>query len=75
VGYGDSRETKWNEGNGGSKGYQPARYYIPLNEIGLAELQVEPTAGLIRLQNALFDAIGRFMGPVVPALLPRSRRH
>jgi hypothetical protein len=38
-------------------------YYIPLKKIGLGGILVEPTADLIRLQNELFDAIGRFMGP------------
>jgi hypothetical protein len=38
-------------------------YYIPLKEIGLGGILVEPTADLIRLQNELFDAIGKFMAP------------
>jgi hypothetical protein len=38
-------------------------YYIPLKEIGLGGILVEPTADLIRLQNELFDAIGQFMAP------------
>jgi hypothetical protein len=38
-------------------------YYIPLQEIGLGGILVEPTADLIRLQEELFGAIGRFMAP------------
>jgi hypothetical protein len=38
-------------------------YSIPLKEIGLGGILVEPTADLIRLQNELFDAIGKFMAP------------
>jgi hypothetical protein len=38
-------------------------YYIPLKEIGLGGILVEPTADLIRLQQELFDAIGKFMAP------------
>jgi hypothetical protein len=38
-------------------------YYIPLKEIGLGGILVEPTADLIRLQNELFDAIGQFIAP------------
>jgi hypothetical protein len=38
-------------------------YYIPLKEIGLGGILVEPTADLIRLQNELFDAIGKFFAP------------
>jgi hypothetical protein len=38
-------------------------YYIPLKEIGLGGILVEPTADLIRLQDELFDAIGKFMAP------------
>jgi hypothetical protein len=38
-------------------------YYIPLKEIGLGGILVEPTADLIRLQNELFDAIGQFFAP------------
>jgi hypothetical protein len=38
-------------------------YYMPLQEIGLGGILVEPTADLIRLQDELFDAIGKFMAP------------
>jgi hypothetical protein len=38
-------------------------YYIPLKEIGLGGILVEPTADLIRLQGELFDAIGKFFAP------------
>jgi hypothetical protein len=38
-------------------------YYIPMKEIGLGGILVEPTADLIRLQNELFDAIGKFFAP------------
>jgi hypothetical protein len=38
-------------------------YYIPLKEIGLGGILVQPTADLIRLQNELFDAIGQFIAP------------
>jgi hypothetical protein len=38
-------------------------YYIPLKEIGLGGILVEPTADLIRLQNELFDAISKFLAP------------
>jgi hypothetical protein len=38
-------------------------YYIPLQQIGLGGILVQPTADLIRLQNELFDAIGKFMAP------------
>jgi hypothetical protein len=38
-------------------------YYIPLKEIGLGGILVEPTADLIRLQEELFDAIGKFFAP------------
>jgi hypothetical protein len=38
-------------------------YYIPLKEIGLGGILVEPTADLIRLQDELFNAIGRFWAP------------
>lgn len=42
-------------------------YYIPLKEIGLGGILVEPTADLIRLQNELFDAIGKFIAPASSA--------
>jgi hypothetical protein len=38
-------------------------YYIPLKEIGLAGILVEPTADLIRLQDELAEAIGSFFAP------------
>jgi hypothetical protein len=38
-------------------------YYIRLKAIGLGGILVEPTADLIRLQDELFDAIGKFMAP------------
>jgi hypothetical protein len=38
-------------------------YYIPLKEIGLGGILVEPTADLIRLQEELFDAISKFFAP------------
>ena len=38
-------------------------HYIPLKEIGLGGILVEPTADLIRLQDKLFEAIGKFWAP------------
>jgi hypothetical protein len=38
-------------------------YYIPLKEIGPGGILVEPTADLIRLQDELFEAIGKFWAP------------
>ncbi|MGB0121869.1 MAG: hypothetical protein WA419_19730 [Silvibacterium sp.] len=38
-------------------------YYIPLKEIGLGGILVQPTADLIRLQDELFDAIGKYFAP------------
>jgi hypothetical protein len=38
-------------------------YYIPLKEIGLGGIVVEPTADLIRLQKKLIDATAPFMAP------------
>src|SRR6202051_3401071 len=38
-------------------------YYIPLKEIGLGGILVEPTADLIRLQKELMDATAPFMAP------------
>ena len=38
-------------------------YYIPLKEIGLGGILVQPTADLIRLQDELFEAIGKFFAP------------
>jgi hypothetical protein len=38
-------------------------YYIPLKEIGLGGILVQPTADLIKLQDELFEAIGKFMAP------------
>jgi hypothetical protein len=37
-------------------------YYIPLKEIGLGGILVEPTADMIRLQDELFEAIGKLYG-------------
>ena len=48
-------------------------YYIPLKDIGLGGIVVEPTADLIRLQNELFEAIGKFWRPPAPAPPPPSR--
>jgi hypothetical protein len=42
-------------------------YYIPLKEIGLGGILVEPTADLIRLQNELFEAVGKFIAPASSA--------
>ena len=38
-------------------------YYIPLKEIGLGGILVQPTPDLIRLQEELFEAIGKFIAP------------
>ncbi len=38
-------------------------YYIPLKQIGLGGIVVEPTADLIRLQKELIDATAAFMAP------------
>jgi hypothetical protein len=38
-------------------------YYMPMKEIGLGGILVQPTLDLIRLQGELFEAIGRFMAP------------
>jgi hypothetical protein len=38
-------------------------YYMPLKEIGLGGIVVEPTADLIRLQKELIDATASFMAP------------
>jgi hypothetical protein len=38
-------------------------YYIPLKEIGLGGILVEPTADLIRLQKELLEAIGKYFAP------------
>ena len=38
-------------------------YYIPLKEIGLGGIVVEPTADMIRLQKELVDATAPFMAP------------
>ena len=48
-------------------------YYIPLKEIGLGGILVEPTDDLIRLQDNLFNAVGKFLARTIPARLPRSR--
>jgi hypothetical protein len=42
-------------------------YYIPLKEIGLGGILVEPTADLIRLQNEFFEAVGKFIAPASSA--------
>jgi hypothetical protein len=36
-------------------------YYVPLGPMGLAGIVVEPTADLLRLQQALIDAVSPFM--------------
>jgi len=38
-------------------------YYIPLKEIGLGGIVVEPTADLVRLQKKLIDTLAPFMSP------------
>ena len=38
-------------------------YYIPLKEVGLGGIVVEPTADLIRLQRKLIDATAPFVAP------------
>jgi hypothetical protein len=38
-------------------------YYIPLKEIGLGGILVEPTADLIGLQEEPFETIGKFIAP------------
>jgi hypothetical protein len=38
-------------------------YYIPLKEIGLGGIVVEPTADMVRLQKKLIDALAPFMAP------------
>jgi hypothetical protein len=38
-------------------------YYIPLKEIGLGGIVVEPTTEMIRLQKKLIDATAAFMAP------------
>jgi len=38
-------------------------YYIPLKEIGLGGILVEPTVDMIRLQKELIDAAAPFMAP------------
>jgi hypothetical protein len=38
-------------------------YYIPLKEIGLGGIVIEPTADLIRLQKELIGATAAFMAP------------
>jgi hypothetical protein len=38
-------------------------YYMPLKEIGLGGIVVEPTADMIRLQKKLIDALTHFMAP------------
>jgi hypothetical protein len=36
-------------------------YYIPLKQIGLAGIVVEPTPDMVRLQKKLIDALGPWM--------------
>jgi hypothetical protein len=38
-------------------------YYIPLKEIGLGGIVVEPTPDMVRLQKKLIDALAPFMSP------------
>jgi hypothetical protein len=38
-------------------------YYIPLKEIGLGGIVVEPTPDMVRLQRRLIDALAPFMSP------------
>jgi hypothetical protein len=38
-------------------------YYMPLKEIGLGGILVEPTTDMIRLQQKLIDALTSFMSP------------
>src|SRR5450755_2199407 len=38
-------------------------YYIPLKEIGLGGIVVEPTVDMVRLQKKLIDALTHFMSP------------
>jgi hypothetical protein len=38
-------------------------YYMPMKEIGLGGILVQPTPDLIRLEGELFEAIGKFMAP------------
>jgi hypothetical protein len=38
-------------------------YYIPLKEIGLGGIVVEPTADMVRLQKKLIDTLAPFMAP------------
>jgi hypothetical protein len=38
-------------------------YYMPLKEIGLGGIVIEPTGDLIRLQKALMDATAPFLAP------------
>jgi len=38
-------------------------YYMPMKEIGLGGILVQPTPDLIMLQGELFEAIGKFMAP------------
>jgi hypothetical protein len=42
-------------------------YYIPLKEIGLGGIVVEPTADLVRLQKKLIAVTTRFMAPASSA--------
>jgi hypothetical protein len=38
-------------------------YYIPMKDIGLGGIVVEPTADMIRLQKKLIDALTQYMSP------------
>jgi hypothetical protein len=38
-------------------------YYVPLKEIGLGGIVVEPTADMVRLQKKLIDTLTPFMAP------------
>ncbi|HUK03280.1 MAG TPA: hypothetical protein VLW26_13480 [Steroidobacteraceae bacterium] len=52
-------------------------YYIPLNEIGLGGIVVEPTAEMVRLQKSLIEALNPFLSPTGTAAAfattPRDR--
>src|ERR1022692_257701 len=50
-------------------------YYIPLKQIGLGGIVVEPTADLIRLQKELIDATASFMAPASSGTASRSEEH
>jgi hypothetical protein len=48
-------------------------YYMPLKEIGLGGIVVEPTNDLIRLQKALMDATAPFLAPACSGTAALSR--